>query len=220
MSQKSMKFSAIFLGVALIAMAVVLSLGLVGVQPAQAQVTITSPTVSVADDPMTAGGSTVMTATGFASGERVFLSIGGVRVLNGTANGSGTITGTVTIPNTLGYNAAIAIAAVNNTGTTEATDTAGLDPGLSVSPASGQAGADMTISGWGFTTSEVVTLTFASVPSLTAASCVSGGVTSALGTATATRIGSIRLESSFPAITAGTYYVVAKGASSAQCVQY
>ena len=187
-----------------------------------AEFTVTTPAVSVDDDPMVAGATNTISATGFAATESVLLSVDGVEVAQGTTNGSGIFSSTFTVPKLVDYNATAVLRAQNTDGSTVATGSAAINPGLSVTPPTGASGAAIQVQGYAFAATQGYTITFTDVPDLDATDCISTGaaVEEVLGTGTTSRVGSLLLDTTVPVITAGTYYIVGVDASAGVCAQY
>jgi hypothetical protein len=171
----------------------------------------------------------VITATGFQANERAelyFQKVGeaapGIKLTppNTTADGTGQLVFTATIPDRFPQGAAW-IRAKNVSGSLNQTATTTLNPYLKLDTASGAIGSPLSGRGLSFAASEVYTVTFTDdATGAASADCVGGGATEqeTLQVATTTNIGSFVFNSSVPDVPPGTYKVVAVGAISQICV--
>ena len=187
---------------------------------AQADFTVTSA-VLTATTPILPAQNYTFNAGGFADGEVVEYLIGNVRLGRVTSNGDGVSTATVKIPTDL-VKGSYTLKAQNADGTSVATATATLNPGLTVSSASGSAGSSVTVQGFAFTAAETYAITFTNGYSSGHINCVEPGstVSASLATGTASRIGSLSKDVTIPSVSAGSYRIVARGAASGVCAVY
>ena len=186
---------------------------------AQAQFEVTEATITV-DDPVLPAQEYEIVGGGFQDGELVEFLINGTRLARVASEADG-VTATVKIPTSL-PGGTVTFTVRNAAGTTQASDTATLDPGLVVSAASGSAGSRLIVQGFAFAAAEPYTVTFTDEADELQATCVAttATVTESLGTGTTTRLGSFSKDTVVPDVEAGEYNIVAYGGTSGVCAVY
>jgi hypothetical protein len=203
--------------------AVFLLAGALGLLPrnSQAQFEVTTIVLSASSATVLPAQSYVLTATGFAAAEQVEFLINDIRLGRVNASGAGVATSTVRVPTDL-PKGTVTFKAKNADGSSIDTQTATLNPGLVVSAASGSAGSEVRVQGFAFSVQETYALTFTNEYSATSPTCVETGstVSSTLESGTASKIGSFNETVEIPAVAAGTYYIVGRGATSGVCAVY
>jgi hypothetical protein len=174
----------------------------------------------------------VVTATGFSPGEsgEIYLQRSGqaapgtrLTAANATANGSGALTHTVTLPSNIPYGS-VYLRARNAQLSVNAIYTATVNPAIVLSISSGAPGSAVTIRGFGFAASEAYTVTFVSEVDDTriTAGCVATTttVTEVLKVgSTTSATGGFSFNTTVPSVDPDTYKIVAVGHTSAVCTQ-
>jgi len=165
---------------------------------------------------------TVLTATDFSANVKVRFLINNVKVGEGTTDGTGQYTETIKVPKELTFGPKeVKALAVNSLDVV--TYSASITTMIQFAPTTGgPAGSAISVSGFGFSVFEVVTMTFVDAYDHGEADCIDVGATVSeqLGVLTSNKFGMFKLSSIMPSVPAGTYYVVAVGENSATCAVY